>query len=1376
MSIRILSIIVVLILSLTRIQAQMGSYGYQTQVTDTADYESDLFGNSIDISDSPDLIPGNNIDKFSALQPLGFDLIFMNRHFSHFYVHSNGFIRLAFRNSAYYPLTGSWSMNDLTIMNVYKPALGISNAIIAPFWSFMRTSPAGPTIRSVLTGSAPNRCRTITWHVNIPESSTNNTFPADGEFQLRIYETSGILEFVYRRMTIGDTSNRVKASIGFTNGDKTGDFLALKNLTNFNYTLLAAEEPASQNLVDSNIAGPIPGFTTDPYYSRAIRFTPLDLIGSSIDSLRISNIGAQNMTLSWNDFTTETGYTILRSKDNINFDWVADLRFDSTTYKATGLQTGITYYWKVIPHTDGQSGTPIKGSATTTCSSGGRFTVGTGGDFLTIQKAVDSIKMGGMKTDVLLELTSTYNSNNEIFPVIFPKNADIPCLENHHITIRPAADAAGLVIKGSSSKSLFILDKVNNYLEIDGRPGGISGGAIMSVFNTGTGGLFTLEDASGNLIRYISLLGNHKYIYFKGLNAGSNDNKVEACEFMTNQDPTLGIIAYDLIVSSSENGYWNRRDSIQNCHFIDASSNGIVLDRGSDGWVITGNSFIVKNKTSWDSANTTLISLTEPNNEVYHLVSGNYFGGSGPQCTGLPVPMKPMNFTAIRAKGRVNIIGNTFKRINFDDFYSGSNYNYFIKSEGDIDVEPFRGDVTKNVFGSLDPADSIHLNATLESTFFNFISVNPKTLNDTTELFFHISENQFNMVRANGVIKPLHLIFIQGLGYPKVEHNVIGNPLQRNSIINSSLGSTVGMELLTPVSVKHNTVCNLTGYGLDPTAYVRGITIESAWDSVAHNKVFNLISNSENDLGEYPLTGIGVSNFSGSKHVIYGNTVHSLFNLNEFASQGIVGIDAGASDASHNLIYDLFDYSETNALVYGIRGGNIVSNNMIRLGLDSSLGITSNDISLFGIGRCVTALHNTVYLTGRSRNSLGNFAIYEPISAINNILYVDRTRDTTLFGLNSFGLSLGFYNGNFTSDYNLFYTRGSSSKIGQYYKNSMGTITVNTFTDWKNLGLDKASIFGDPQFIAPLAPVPDLHLQTGTPAEGKGDQTQTTITDIDGENRSALSPVDIGADADNFDGACPVAQAGRDTLLCAGSSLMIGTPEIAGSNYAWTSIPAGFSSTLAQPVVQPNKTTDYILSVTRGNCATLDTIRINVGTMEAPSIEISGKYLLQKNESTSLRASTFNGGSSPKLLWQDSTSSQNFWHSLSETDSVVELSSYDKMPRYVRCILISNAACRKNDTAYSNIIKVITVDTTQATTIRIYPNPATNQITVSLEPSDNWATAEIMNINGAAGTQKKDVRGLNNAAFDISTLPPGQYFIVLRRSDGTAKTVIFLKV
>ena len=60
----------------------------------------------------------------------------------------------------------------------------------------------------------------------------------------------------------------------------------------------------------------------------------------------------------------------------------------------------------------------------------------------------------------------------------------------------------------------------------------------------------------------------------------------------------------------------------------------------------------------------------------------------------------------------------------------------------------------------------------------------------------------------------------------------------------------------------------------------------------------------------------------------------------------------------------------------------------------------------------------------------------------------------------------------------------------------------------------------------------------------------------------------------------PVANAGPDQAVCAGSTLSIGTPPIDGFDYSWTSIPVGYSSAIANPNVTVNNTTTYILSVT----------------------------------------------------------------------------------------------------------------------------------------------------------------------------------------------------
>jgi len=57
----------------------------------------------------------------------------------------------------------------------------------------------------------------------------------------------------------------------------------------------------------------------------------------------------------------------------------------------------------------------------------------------------------------------------------------------------------------------------------------------------------------------------------------------------------------------------------------------------------------------------------------------------------------------------------------------------------------------------------------------------------------------------------------------------------------------------------------------------------------------------------------------------------------------------------------------------------------------------------------------------------------------------------------------------------------------------------------------------------------------------------------------------------------PAAVAGADRSICVGASTQIGATAVAGNTYSWTSIPAGFTSTTADPVVSPLVTTTYTL-------------------------------------------------------------------------------------------------------------------------------------------------------------------------------------------------------
>lgn len=75
----------------------------------------------------------------------------------------------------------------------------------------------------------------------------------------------------------------------------------------------------------------------------------------------------------------------------------------------------------------------------------------------------------------------------------------------------------------------------------------------------------------------------------------------------------------------------------------------------------------------------------------------------------------------------------------------------------------------------------------------------------------------------------------------------------------------------------------------------------------------------------------------------------------------------------------------------------------------------------------------------------------------------------------------------------------------------------------------------------------------------------------------------------------PVANAGNDQSICTGTSATLGGPALPGLSYAWSSVPAGFTSTLSNPVVNPLANTVYQLSVTNAfGCTSGDQVSLTL--------------------------------------------------------------------------------------------------------------------------------------------------------------------------------------
>lgn len=81
----------------------------------------------------------------------------------------------------------------------------------------------------------------------------------------------------------------------------------------------------------------------------------------------------------------------------------------------------------------------------------------------------------------------------------------------------------------------------------------------------------------------------------------------------------------------------------------------------------------------------------------------------------------------------------------------------------------------------------------------------------------------------------------------------------------------------------------------------------------------------------------------------------------------------------------------------------------------------------------------------------------------------------------------------------------------------------------------------------------------------------------------------------------PIPAAGKDVTLCASGSTTIGLPAVSGVSYSWTSSPAGFTSTAANPTVKPAVTTAYYLTETNSTgCSTVDTVIVTINPVPVP--------------------------------------------------------------------------------------------------------------------------------------------------------------------------------
>jgi len=151
-------------------------------------------------------------DNLSDNQPIGFSFNYNGTNYTTFRVSTNGFLTFDNSNAATGGGTGAYG---------YSNSFTNSNPLIlAPNWDDLQTAGNLGTIADLdnsinytTTGSSPNRVLTVEWK-NMQDFNTTST--ASYNWQVKLYEADGRIEFVYGTMTQSAAAGSLSASTGIS--------------------------------------------------------------------------------------------------------------------------------------------------------------------------------------------------------------------------------------------------------------------------------------------------------------------------------------------------------------------------------------------------------------------------------------------------------------------------------------------------------------------------------------------------------------------------------------------------------------------------------------------------------------------------------------------------------------------------------------------------------------------------------------------------------------------------------------------------------------------------------------------------------------------------------------------------------------------------------------------------------------------------------------------------------------------------------------------------------------------------------------------------------------------------------------------------------
>jgi hypothetical protein len=277
---------------------------------------------------------------------IGFDFWYNGIRYTELNVSTNGYIDFSTALNDGGPTTAPYGYGNFQ----FSANGGTLNAI-APFYDDQTTQggndPLGNSIRSIVTGTAPNRVLTIEW---FDMAVYLNTSPSLN-YQVKLFERTGVIEMIYGTMTQGT------ANFTYTCGI---------NAAVMNFAPTAAQLKCQQTANTTTFNNGVQNnLTVLPTSNSRLTFTP-PVPANPGSTLTFTGVQPNQMTLNWTNWATnEVGYVIYSSVDNVNWEFELQTAANATNATVTGLYSGTTYYWRLYAVTEGALSNPVLGTQAT---------------------------------------------------------------------------------------------------------------------------------------------------------------------------------------------------------------------------------------------------------------------------------------------------------------------------------------------------------------------------------------------------------------------------------------------------------------------------------------------------------------------------------------------------------------------------------------------------------------------------------------------------------------------------------------------------------------------------------------------------------------------------------------------------------------------------------------------------------------------------------------------------------------------------------------------------------------------------------------------------------------------------------------------------